>query len=143
MLLKITSGKYHRKILGTYLQYSLDQQCSVVETKHHQSSNIVNIDSNITGVMCGVITPKDKARYPCPLTRRKLNIVQDKLGLHIGLSHLKTNKDTQAPLQEKAIFFYVNDFANVNIRCYLPSQLISMPLQNCHYRFARMKSWTV
>ena len=105
MLLKITSGKCHRTILATYLQYPFDQHCSVVVTKHHQSSNIVNIDSNITGVICRVITPKDKERYPCPLTGQKLNILQDKLGLHVGLPHLKINKDIQAPLQEKAIFF--------------------------------------
>ena len=68
----------------------------VVGANHHQySSSIFTIQGNITGVMCKVVTPRDKERYPSPLTKQNAK----GLGLYVGLSHLKTTKETQASIQ--------------------------------------------
>ena len=44
-----------------------------VGANHHQCSSTFTIQSNTTGVICRVVTPKDKERYPSPLTKQKEN----------------------------------------------------------------------
>ena len=43
--------------------------CQAVGTNHHHCSSIFTIQGNIIGVICRVVTPKDKERYPSPLTK--------------------------------------------------------------------------
>ena len=65
--------------------------CQAMVSNHHQYTCIFNIQVKITGVICRVVTPKNKERYPNPLTKQT--------GLHARLSYLKTRKDFQAPLE--------------------------------------------
>ena len=38
--------------------------CQAVGANHHQCCGIFMIQGNVTGVICRVVTPKDKERYP-------------------------------------------------------------------------------
>ena len=62
--------------------------CQTVGTSNYQCSSIFTIQGNVNGVICRVITPKDKERYPSPLTKQNAH----RLGVDVGSSHLKTRK---------------------------------------------------
>ena len=86
--------------------------CQAVGANYHQCSNIFIIQDKGTGVICRVITPKDKERYPSPLTKQ----IAQGLELYIGLSHLKTRKGIQAPFRKKYEEKNLMRFVETNIR---------------------------
>ena len=69
--------------------------CQGVGANHYQCISIFTIQGNLTGVICRFVTPKDKEKYPSPLTKQNAN----RLELYVGSLHLKTRKEIQAPLQ--------------------------------------------
>ena len=64
LLLKIISCNSHNRISATYVRYPFKHVKFVCKhAKHHQSSNTVTISGSVTGVICRVLTPKDKERH--------------------------------------------------------------------------------
>ena len=43
--------------------------CQAVGANHQNCSSIFTLQGNVTGFKCRVVTPKDKERYPSPLTK--------------------------------------------------------------------------
>ena len=56
---------------------------------------VVSLPYKVTGVICRVVTPKDKERYSSLLTKQNTH----ELGLYVGLSHLQARKEIQVLLQ--------------------------------------------